>query len=36
MSLHPFVLVIQDCLFAARSLCSVNPTVRHGFLGCVP
>src|SRR5205814_10189092 len=28
-SLQPFVLVIQDCLLRARSLCSVNPTVRR-------
>jgi len=27
-SLHPFVLVIHDCLLRARSLCSVNPIVR--------
>ena len=26
-SLHPFVLSIQAFLLAARSLCSVNPTV---------
>lgn len=28
-SLHPFVLVIHDCLFAARSLSSVRPTVQR-------
>ena len=28
-SLQPFVLSIQAFLLAARSLCSVNPTVRH-------
>jgi hypothetical protein len=28
-SLHPFELVIQDCWFAARSLCSVRPIVRR-------
>ena len=28
-SLHPLVLSIQAFLLAARSLCSVNPTVRQ-------
>jgi len=32
MSLHPLVLVIHDSRFRSRSLCSVGPTVRHGFL----
>jgi hypothetical protein len=32
ISLQPFVLVIQDSRFRSRSLCSVGPTVRHGFL----
>jgi hypothetical protein len=27
--LQPFVLVIHDCWLRARSLCSVNPTVRR-------
>jgi hypothetical protein len=27
-SLQPLVLVVQDCLLRARSLCSVNPIVR--------
>ena len=32
ISLQPFVLVIHDSRFLSRSLCSVNPTVRHGLL----
>lgn len=28
-SLHPFVLSVHALLLAARSLCSVVPTVRH-------
>jgi len=35
ISLQPLVLVIHDSRFRARNLCSVSPTVLHGFLAMV-
>ena len=32
ISLQPLVLVIHDSRFLSLNLCSVEPTVRHGFL----